>query len=115
MGQGAGLQNYTWGQTGGSSAVTVLQSEMPSHTHTFNATTANATAAAIGSSVVPAVPTVANASAYAVNAVEGKTVAAQLAVNVCGTAGNNQPHSNLMPSLCITFCIALQGIFPSRN
>ena len=30
-------------------------------------------------------------------------------------AGGSQPHTNLMPSLCITFIIALQGIFPSRN
>ena len=30
-------------------------------------------------------------------------------------AGGSQPHQNMMPSLCITFIIALQGIFPSRN
>jgi microcystin-dependent protein len=32
-----------------------------------------------------------------------------------GLAGSGQPHSNLMPSLCVTFIIALQGIFPSRD
>jgi microcystin-dependent protein len=29
--------------------------------------------------------------------------------------GNNQSHTNMMPSLCISFCIALAGVFPSRN
>ena len=38
-----------------------------------------------------------------------------LALAACGVAGGSQPHSNLMPSLCITFIIALQGIFPSQN
>jgi microcystin-dependent protein len=31
------------------------------------------------------------------------------------SAGGGQPHTNLPPSLALTFCIALQGIFPSRN
>ena len=29
--------------------------------------------------------------------------------------GGSQPHNNMMPSLVLNFCIALQGIFPSRN
>ncbi|MEJ0043368.1 MAG: hypothetical protein WDM81_14620 [Rhizomicrobium sp.] len=33
----------------------------------------------------------------------------------CGQAGSSMPHSNLMPSLCVSFIIALEGIFPSRN
>jgi microcystin-dependent protein len=32
-----------------------------------------------------------------------------------GTAGGSQPHANLQPLLCVTFIIALAGIFPSRN
>ena len=38
-----------------------------------------------------------------------------LAATAYGTAGGSQPHNNLMPSLCITFIIALLGIFPSQN
>jgi microcystin-dependent protein len=34
---------------------------------------------------------------------------------LANTVGSSQSHSNLMPSLCISFIIALQGIFPSRN
>ena len=33
----------------------------------------------------------------------------------CGSGGNGLPHKNLMPSLCISFVIALQGVYPSRN
>jgi microcystin-dependent protein len=32
-----------------------------------------------------------------------------------GPAGNNQPHPNQMPTLVLSFCVALQGVFPSRN
>ena len=38
-----------------------------------------------------------------------------MAANSVGTAGGSQPHNNMMPSLCINFVIALQGIFPSRS
>jgi microcystin-dependent protein len=33
----------------------------------------------------------------------------------CSTIGGNQSHTNLMPSLCITFAIAISGVFPTRN
>jgi|SRR6185437_259649 microcystin-dependent protein len=115
MGQGVGLSAYNLGQTGGVSSVTIDQTTMPTHSHTFNATTANAGAAAIASNLLPATPTVTNAAFYAMApgapALQGQTLAA----NSCGTAGGGQPHDNLMPTLSITFIIALQGIFPSRN
>jgi microcystin-dependent protein len=31
-----------------------------------------------------------------------------------GSTGGNQPHNNMPPYLCLTFIIALQGIFPQR-
>src|ERR1700693_2766888 len=44
QGQGPGLSNYVMGQTGGATAVTINSTTMPAHSHTFNATTANASA-----------------------------------------------------------------------
>ena len=39
----------------------------------------------------------------------------QLASNALTPAGGDQPHNNLMPYLTLTFCIALQGVFPPRS
>jgi len=114
FGQGPGLSNYVQGQTGGSASVTLTQSTTPAHSHTFNATTTSASSATIGSTLVPAKPTVTNASAYAAGS-SPALVLDPMAANACGVAGGSQPHSNLMPSLCITFAIALNGVFPSRN
>ena len=115
QGTGQGLENYIVGQTGGSETVTLTQSTVPSHSHFFNVTTATATSAAIESNLVPATPTATNASAYAVSQSPPGLVAETLAPGTCTLAGGSQPHLNLMPSLVINFCIALQGIFPSRN
>lgn len=114
QGQGPGLSNYVLGQHGGVASVTLDQTTTPLHSHLFNVTTANASAAAIASNRLPAKPTVANAAFYATPdspTLQGQT----LATGSCGTAGGSQPHSNLMPTLCISFIIALQGIFPSQN
>jgi microcystin-dependent protein len=119
FGQGSGLSNYVQGQTAGTTAVTITQSTMPQHNHTLNATTADATSATMVNgdnfNMLPAKPTVTGGLFYAnPNANPGITPIA-LAASTAGTTGGSQPHNNLMPSLCITFIIYLQGIFPSRN
>ena len=116
QGQGQGLSPYTIGQTGGVTGVTIISSTMPSHTHTFNATTANATSPSIANNLLPGVPNVSGATNefYAVQNNVGLNFV-QMAANAAGTTGGSQPHNNLMPSLCISFIIYLQGIFPSRN
>jgi len=117
MGQGSGLSSYALGQTGGQAAVTIGATTMPEHSHTFNATTTSATAPAIADDLLPATPTIANGSLYAVSqpSPNPALVAQQLAAASCGPTGGSQPHSNLMPSLTISFVIALQGVFPSQN
>jgi microcystin-dependent protein len=114
FGQGPGLSSYSLGQIGGTASVTLNQSTTPAHSHTFNATTTAASSPSIANTLVPAQPTAANASAYANNS-SLPLVLDTMAANACGIAGGSQPHSNLMPSLCITFAIALVGVFPSRN
>jgi microcystin-dependent protein len=121
QGQGPGLSSYSLGQSGGSQNVTLDQSTTPTHTHTLSGTTATATTATISNTVLPGQPTVATApAAPAFYAFQGSPplptlVPHPMAAGACGTAGGSQPHTNLMPSLCITFIIFLQGIFPSRN
>jgi microcystin-dependent protein len=117
QGQGPGLSPYVIGQTSGTTSVTLNTQEIPSHNHAFVATTASATTAVIASNSLLATPTAASATLYAVSqsAPNPPLVAQQMAPNSCGVAGGSQPHNNLMPSLCITFAIALAGVFPSRN
>jgi len=116
QGQGPGLSLYDIGESGGSQSITLLTTEMPAHTHTFSATTANATGTS-PSGLVPAVPTVANASAYAVSQSSPYPALVPAAMNPesCSVGGGSQPHNNMMPTLFITFLIVLVGVYPARN
>ena len=117
QGQGPGLSNYALGQTGGTTTVTIVPNSMPTHSHSLNATQTNATAPSIANNLLPGTPTAgATPEFYAAN-IQGQPplVPHVMAAATVGNAGGSQPHSNLMPSLCITFTIALSGIFPSRN
>jgi microcystin-dependent protein len=106
MGQGTGLSPYDIGEEGGSESVVLNALEMPEHTHAVGAN------GAAGTSDRPAgnVPARTKASAYG-SAPDGTTMNASM----IGNAGGNQPHENRQPFLVVNFCIALQGIFPSRN
>jgi microcystin-dependent protein len=117
MGQGPSLSPYVIGQAGGSSEVTITSQTMPSHNHLFLATTGPADTATIGSGVVPATANGARPAAFYGTVGQGDPPLIPHPMNsaVCGMTGGGQPHGNLMPSQCITFIIALQGIFPSRN
>jgi microcystin-dependent protein len=114
MGQGPGLSPYSIGQSGGTQNVTVTASAMPAHSHVFNVSTANATSPS-PSGRVPAKPTVANAAAYAVSQSSPALAPQVMNPQSCSIVGGSVPHNNMMPTLFITFIIALTGIFPSRN
>ncbi len=100
------------GETGGAENVTVLASNLPAHNHAMNATTA------VGSNRVPAggIHATSTNTGPAVN-LYGPSGAGLvgLASQSVGAAGGNQPHTNMQPYATINFCIALTGIFPSRN
>jgi len=119
FGQGPGLSNYALGQVGGTPNVTLTQATVPSHQHFMMASTnpSATTSAAISNTVVPGTPSVSGAEFYANPPQSGQPplIPHAQAATLVSTVGNNQGHSNLMPSLCISFCIALVGIFPSRN
>lgn len=112
-GQGPGLSLHDIGETGGSDAVTLLESEIPSHTHALMATPQLANVDAPG-------PTVTLARSGSGAGFIYKTPASnppqtQLSDNTIAPAGGDQPHNNLMPYLTLNFCIALQGVFPPRS
>lgn len=109
FGQGPGLSSYALGQQGGSESVTLLLNQMPAHTHAFMAT------AEAGDTADPTGAYPANTGALdkeyklaPVNKVAMNTAAVE-------TKGGSQPHTNLQPYLALNYCIALEGIFPSRN
>jgi microcystin-dependent protein len=116
-GQGPGLSNYQLGQAAGATSVTLTVQTMPTHNHFLMATAATATTPTIANTVLPGQPTVGNPPSFYGMPQSGKPPLTpfQLSTATVGIAGGGQPHPNLMPSLCVTFIIALQGIFPSRN
>jgi microcystin-dependent protein len=118
FGQGAGLSNYVLGQNGGVTTVTLTSQTVPSHQHFMMATKSPAaSSASISTSLLPGAPTASGAEFYANPPQPGQPalIPHPLAAATCSTVGNNQSHTNMMPSLCISFCIALAGVFPSRN
>jgi microcystin-dependent protein len=102
-GQGPDLSLRELGETGGSSAVTLLTSEMPAHSHPQGVHQSTANTGTPSAAVSPA-QTASNAYGSASNLV---------AMN--DAVGGNQPHSNMQPYLGMNFVIALQGIYPPRQ
>jgi microcystin-dependent protein len=118
QGTGTGLSTYVLGQKAGSEKIALQTSEMPSHSHPFNVTAAPATSTTIGGSLLPAMPTTGttatgNTAPEFYTSPSGTPNIQSMAAGSCGAAGQSVPHANQMPSLCITFVIALQGIYPS--
>jgi microcystin-dependent protein len=125
-GQGPGPSNYVLGQSAGAENVGLTINELPAHTHAIALNNLAATEHvknAAGNSQTPVgnVPAIEAAGVTATysNAVPDATMAAG-AISVTGTAtaaltGASLPVPVLPPYLTFNFCIALQGIFPSRN
>jgi len=98
---------FNLGQNGGEYAHTLTQNEMPQHTHALQANSAAATTIIPGNTVV-----FARRQAEIYHAPSNLVAMAPASVS---NLGGSQPHENTPPYLTINFCIALQGIFPSRN
>jgi microcystin-dependent protein len=122
FGTGGG-QTITEGQVGGEAAHTLTIAEMPTHPHSLNA---DATTGAGSNTNTPAT---AGTKVLGQSAGTGGTPPTPFAVSLYSTSapngsldprclspnGGSQPHENEQPYLVLNFCIALQGIFPSRN
>ena len=102
-GQGPGLSNYTLGQLAGEETVTLLQTQIPAHSHFPPCSSDDPNAGSPKNNF----PATVGTSIYSTtsNANMGAT----------SSVGGSQPHNNLPPYLVLNYCIALQGIFPSRN
>jgi microcystin-dependent protein len=106
--------SFVVGQRLGEATHTLIQGEMPTHTHAMNAFTSPANPTNVpSSSVILASATTDQTNNPAVLAYGAGTPNAPMAP--LGAAGGSQPHENRMPYLVMNYCIALVGIFPSRN
>jgi microcystin-dependent protein len=98
---------HTLGERSGESAHTVAISELPTHAHFVHASSSD------GNNVVPTNNVLASPLNQSYRAPDQA-----LTTMVPGTitnVGGSQPHDNMQPYLTLSFCIALQGIFPSPN
>jgi microcystin-dependent protein len=115
-GQGNGLSFYNLGQVGGVPSVTLTQATVPQHQHLLSAcSNSGATNSPSVTGNVPGTPSISGALFYATPPGNPPIVPTALGAATCPSIGSNQAHTNQMPSLCITFAIALAGVFPSRN
>lgn len=115
---------YVFGETGGTTNVTLTSTELPAHTHSVLAANADADTGPGGPGIHPD-QTKALAKASTVSG--GNTVPVNIygtgasdskspfGAQAIGNIGGNLPHANQQPYLVLNFCIALQGIFPTRN
>lgn len=115
FGTGIGRTARTLGEAGGAEQVTLTAAQMPAHTHTITVTTA--VDSTIGTSDKPKGTLLArNASATPQYGTQSNSQMAATAVTAqAAVSGSSQPHSIMPPYEAVTFIIALQGIFPSRN
>lgn len=100
-------QNHIQGERGGQESVTLTVAQLPPHNHSANC------------SNMPGTETSPTGEFWAQdangNVVFNSTGNAAMASAAIGSAGGNEPHANMQPYLVVNYCIALQGIFPSRS
>jgi microcystin-dependent protein len=122
QGQGPGLSLYDLGQNGGAEIVTLTTNQMPIHTHviTVSNLAANVKNAAgnrqtpVGN--VPAIEAAGVTATYSSSPPDATMAAGSISgTATAGNAGLSQPVGILPPYLTFNYCIALEGIFPSRN
>lgn len=104
---GPGLSLYDLGEQDGVEFVTLLESEMPAHSHQMRAATQDNADVNIPSAT----------SSFASSTggtLYQNTANVQLGFQALAPAGGSLPHNNMQPYLCVNFCIAMQGVFPSR-
>ena len=106
---------FTLGQTKGEANHTLTVNEMGAHNHLMAATAATATEQIPTPNSFLAQAQSQSSNKPAVSIYGTGNVGAPLAPATIGSNGGSQPHPNQQPYLVLNFCIALQGIFPSRS
>jgi microcystin-dependent protein len=116
-GQGQGLSLRDLGEMSGVESITLLQSEIPFHTHILSASNAEPAAEDPATDVLPARgfwDSGSESGQLAFYQPASGNPVVQMAPQSLSLAGGGLPHNNMQPYLALSFCIALQGIFPQR-
>jgi microcystin-dependent protein len=96
---------HTLGEKAGAQAVTLSTAQIPTHTHLLMASPNNGDSVQVNNDVF----------AGALNVYRGPDQLTALNAQSVTNTGGSQAHLNMMPFLTLSFCIALQGIFPSPS
>lgn len=116
QGQGSGLSNYTLGQVGGNSAVTLIPNNLPTHLHNGPVQLRIQCNTNPGGETSPdAMYPAATANGYSNTTTVNIALAAPAYSGTMQNSGGGQPFSVMPPYLGMNYIICLQGIFPSRN
>ena len=107
QGSGPGLSQRRLGSKGGAEHVTLTSNQLPSHSHALMANRKGGEETNPGNGV----PAITSNDAYS----NDPAIDATFNASAVSNSGGSREHSNLMPTLCIHFIIALVGIYPSRH
>jgi microcystin-dependent protein len=106
-------QSNTLGELGGETSHTLILTELPQHNHGLTGSTQSDRTVPNPNTTDPTNAYFADTQALIYNQPAGNPTS--LGPTTVGNTGGGQPHENMQPYLTVSFCIALQGIFPSRN
>jgi microcystin-dependent protein len=117
FGNGPGLSGRVMGEVGGSESTTLVATNLPPHTHSISATGAMPCSNGPGNADDPTTKIPAGSATDENYTVPGSATGTMAPLTVTGTSGSTgagAAFTNMPPFLAVNFCIALQGIFPSR-
>jgi microcystin-dependent protein len=108
-GRGPGLSLHDLGEMAGSTTVTLIQDELPVHTHALMASNEDGVQGSLTAGIT--LSSSVGGKLYQTNTTSNL---APMNFNAITPMGGDQPHNNMMPYLTLNFCIAMQGVFPPR-
>jgi len=115
-GQGPGLPNFRQGSKGGSATTTLTTAQIPAHKHAINVSSGVASYSDGSNGVLGSSASASNRRNNDVYIYDAPgTANQQLAADSMGDTGGGQSHDNMQPYLTLRACVALIGIYPSRN
>lgn len=110
QGHGPSLSHRSIGEFGGYNAITLVEQQIPAHTH------------AVYTVKSPSESNIPNSNEYLGAGQSGTKIYTEVIENLTPMApstlqpaGGTQPHTNIQPTLYVNFCMALDGLYPSRN
>ncbi len=111
-GTGPGLSPNSWGQRGGSEHVTLTQAQLANHSHAVNANNLDGDKPGPGGKLLAAAPPSGTGSETIYSALPSTV---KMSAQMIAPTGSNIAIAVQDPTLVIRYCIAMQGVYPSRN